>query len=278
MAPVPEPEVKQLSSDCAELCQVTATGDSGNPMVAKIEASCGCSSHVQDSIKLEAFRAKRISNSNAAADSVVEFCKAKKPCNLELLLDGTNFEITKLEGKEKEQGQRRHQPLGDSLYQGCLKGKCISEIWLKGGKLRKFEARECENLAPEKEPSLKQLSSDCAELCQVTATGDSGNPMVAKIEASCGCQAHVQDSIKLEAFRAERIANSNAAADSVVEFCKAYEIYETCKVQLSLDGSKFGVTGITKLDEKEQGKTESSSSAKKSGALKRSKKLKFRSR
>ena len=234
MAPVPEPEVKPLDDDCAKLCQVTATGDPGNPMVAKIETSCGCLAHVQDSIKLEAFRAKRIANSNAAADSVVEFCSAKKPCDVELLLDGTNFGITKLEGKG--QGQRRHQPLGDSLYQGCLKGKCISEIWLKGGKLRKFETRESENLAPEKEPSLKQLSSDCAELCQVTATGDSGNPMAAKIEASCGCQAHVQDSIKLEAFRAERIANSDAAADSVVEFCSAKKL---CNVELLLDGTSF---------------------------------------
>lgn len=275
--PAPEPKVKPLEGECTDLCKLTATGKPDNPMIVKIEETCGCSKYVQDSLAREAFRAERALGTASALDSIVAFCTEDEICKLQVTLDGTTFGISKLvkldAPKEAPQAkpavsykEARRQALGDSLYQKCLKGKCVSRVWFEGARLKKFEAQESKNFTPAKEPSLKPLGSECAELCQgVSDAAD--NPMAQKIETTCGCSAHAQDSLKLEAFRQTRLRGAAAAADSVVAFCKNGEV---CKVQVSLDGTTFGVAELKNLEEKKQGGTASSSSSSGSSSTKKS--------
>ena len=252
--PSAEPEVKPLDGDCAELCQVTATGDPGNPMVAKIEESCGCRAHAQDSLKLVEFRLARLEGANSAADSVVKACEGAETCKVQVALNGTTFEVARLEFPQAKQPDpnelalaafkaKRRAAIGNSLYTNCELGRC--QIQLKfDGESGKLQAVKPEGLAPVPEPKVKPLGTECAELCR-DLPGEEETPMSRKIEASCGCQAHVQDSIKLEAFRAERIANSNAAADSVVEFCSAKKL---CSVELLLDGTSFELKAMKEFE------------------------------
>lgn len=137
--------------------------------------------------------------------------------------------------------EARGAALGNLLYEECKGGKCASTIWFEGAELKAFEAR---NASPAKEPEPKPLAAECAELCGVVAE-EPGNAMAEQIETSCGCQAHVQDSLKLVEFRLARLAGARTSADSAVKVCEGDE---NCKVTLELDGETFGVASIEKLD------------------------------
>ena len=155
------------------------------------------------------------------------------------------FETAEAEEAGKEaRNAIRGQALKNLLYEECSNGRCVSKIWFEGAELKNFQASSSANYTPAAEPEVKPLDGDCAELCR-DLPGEEETPMSQKIEASCGCQAHVQDSIKLEAFRAERIANSNAAADSVVEFCSAKRL---CNVELLLDGTSFELKAMKEFE------------------------------
>lgn len=256
-APAPAPAFEPYQNECAELCKIVAE-DSKNKMAAQIENSCGCSVHVQDSLKLVDFRLARIQGANAAADSVVKACEADEICKVEVALAPETFAVArlvKLEAEKTDQNElnllafkaKRRAALGNSLYENCKLGRCWFRLNFEGevGNLKSVKPEGAEAVP---EPSVKALSAECTELCQAVPE-DPESKMTAQIEGTCGCKVHEQDSVKLEKFRAARIANSNAAADSVVEFCAAQN---TCNVKLALDGTTFKLEKIQTFEPKKE--------------------------
>lgn len=247
-----EPEPKPLASECVELCRVIAENP-GNQMAEQIESSCGCAAHVQDSLRLVEFRLARLQAAKVSADSVAQLCEGSEVCKVDLVLDPSTFgiaSITIVEASKPEGDSAKLAPqaynaarrtaLGNALHEACLQGKCLVKLGFEEGTLTQNEPQTLDGEAAFPEPSVKTLSNECAELCKVVPS-DSGNPMTAEIENSCGCSAHLQDSLKLEAFRAARLAHSGAAADSVVNFCAERQ---TCNVAVSLNSETFELTAI----------------------------------
>lgn len=252
--PAEEPAFAPFENECSGLCKLAETADPANPMLAQIEASCSCKAHLEDSLKLENFRAARLANANAAADSVVNACREDEVCKVELALEGEAFALARLvkpEAQKADQNElnlaafkaKRRAALGNSLYENCKLGRCKFQLSFEG-EVGNLQSTKAQGESGVKEPSVKELSAECTELCQASAE-DSESKMAAQVENSCGCQKHAQDSFKLENFRATRARNSNAAADSVVEFCAAKK---TCKVELALDGETFALTRLENLE------------------------------
>lgn len=250
--PAKEPAPKPLAAECAELCGVVAE-EPGNAMAEQIEASCGCSAHVQDSLKLVEFRLARLAGARTSADSVVKLCEGDESCKVGLELDGETFGVASIEKLEVSEAEARsykaarRAALGNSLHEACLAGKCRAKVGFEGSALKEERLLEAEGFEAVPEPEVKQLSSECAELCEGVAE-EPGNPMAAQIETSCRCQAHAQASAALEAFRAARIANSSLAADSVVAFCAEREV---CNVEVLLKAETFELESLELAAEEE---------------------------
>lgn len=253
--PAEEPAFAPFQNECSGLCKLAETGDPASPMLAQIEASCSCKAHVQDSLKLEAFRAARLVNSNAAADSVVNACFDDEVCKVRLALEGTAFALADFVKQEKPEvdstalllasfREPRREALGNLLHEVCSEGKCTVRVSFEDAALKEMKTRKQEGTEAVPEPGVKELSSECSELCKLVAE-DAESKMVAQIESTCGCALHVQDSFMLEEFRAARLANSNAAADSLVEFCAEQR---SCHAELVLNDTTFALMSMANFE------------------------------
>ena len=247
---VPEPVLGAFPNECVGLCQMASENDPSNPMVAQIEASCGCSKRVEDSLAIIAFREARARNAGLSADSVVGFCSGLKVCRAELRMEPKDYSVASMERLPDPKPdsaalarvalkESRLDSLEDVLYDNCFEGRCkvrlqfFDEVLEASGSVNEGKTRVSE-------PPVHGLAGKCMELCAALPADDS-NPMVAQIESSCGCKKHVQDSVALAEFRAVRDSNVSIAADSVVAAC--FE-RERCDVEATLDEATFKLLSI----------------------------------
>lgn len=258
VAAVKEPTLKPLAAECVELCRtLPPTPDPNNAVHVRIDGTCGCSSHLEDSLKIEAFRAVRLAGAKNSAETLVKFCSGKDPCRAQVAMNPETFEPLSVveppsaqppeaspqasapkEPAPDDLSQKRLDAVGNSLYEACAKGKCLLQVKfdeeLMSLKTTKRPGREA---VPE--PAPKEPSSECADLCRSVSPGGAMN---SRIEAACGCSALEAGNAELEEFRSVRRRNSEQAADSLVKFCEASK---SCSVELSLDETTFR---LEKLD------------------------------
>lgn len=258
VAAVKEPTLKPLAAECVELCRtLPPTPDPNNAVHVRIDGTCGCSSHLEDSLKIEAFREARLAGAKNSAEALVKFCSGKDPCRAQVAMNPETFEPLSVveppsaqppeaspqasapkEPAPDDLSQKRLDAVGNSLYEACAKGKCLLQVKfdeeLMSLKTTKRPGREA---VPE--PAPKEPSSECADLCRSVSPGGAMN---SRIEAACGCSALEAGNAELEEFRSVRRRNSEQAADSLVKFCEASK---SCSVELSLDETTFR---LEKLD------------------------------
>lgn len=178
---------------------------------------------------------KNSGSNDATCAKVFEACKCAEL-----------FQKVEAEAAAKTQRTNaRRAALGNSLYEECAQGKCRARIWFEGAELTKLEAKK-NHFMPAKEPEVAPLQNECPELRKIVAN-DPENKMAAQIENSCGCAAHVKDSLALVEFKVARIKGANSAADDVAKFCEAEEV---CKVELELDDETFRLTSLGTFEPK----------------------------
>lgn len=258
VAAVKEPTLKPLAAECVELCRtLPPTPDPNNAVHVRIDGTCGCSSHLEDSLKIEAFRAVRLAGARNSAEALVKFCSGKDPCRVQVAMSPETFEPLSVVEPPSAQppeaspqasapkepalddlSQKRLDAVGNSLYEACAKGKCLLQVKFDEELMSlKTTKRPGKEAVPE--PAPKEPSSECADLCRSVSPGGAMN---SRIEAACGCSALEAGNAELEEFRSVRRRNSEQAADSLVKFCEASK---SCSVELSLDETTFR---LEKLD------------------------------
>lgn len=266
---VPVPKVKPLGAECVELCQVIAGAEASNPMVPQIEASCGCTKHVEDSLAVIAFKEARIQNAALAADSVVKFCSGAKVCRAQLAVNPETYAVEALDRlpdpkpdstalARKAIKENRLDSLEDVLYENCFDGNCKIQVKF----FEELISLRAATPVHEKisEPAVHDLAGKCAELC-AALPDDPENPIAVQMEKTCGCKQHLQDSLALEEFRSVRDSNVSLAADSVVSAC--FE-NKNCEVLVALDETSFKLLSLEVLAGVEQVDTAAVQAPKKS--------------
>ena len=154
------------------------------------------------------------------------------------------FETAEAEEAGKEaRNAIRGQALKNLLYEECSNGRCVSKIWFEGAELKNFQAEESTDfdIKAVPEPELTPLQDKCAELCGMLDASEGS-----RLETACGCQAHVQDSLKLVQFRLARLEGVQTAAAEIAEFCAEKE---ACSVEVALNGTTFEVATIRRLED-----------------------------